>query len=94
MAAYESKAHPSAMGILWECDSDTEYSRSPFLLIPGNRLFIKVKYSTVHYNSFWLYFESTVENLQKSFNVKYDSPTTGYTTQHGFDQQLYYSRGL
>ena len=93
MTAYNSKARLSLVG-LWECSSNAERSRSPLLLAPGNRMFIMVAYSPVYKNNFWLYFESTEENLRESFNVKYDSPATGYITPHGFDQQLTYSRGL
>ena len=91
MTAYDSKTFLSLLG-RWVCGNGLDDSRSPLLLMPGNRMFIKVEYAM--YNSFWLYFESILENLRESFNVKYDSPTTGYITLHGFDQQLYYSYKL
>ena len=90
MTACDSKACSLSFG-QWKCYSDADYSRSPLLLMPGNRMFIKVQNSMSKKNNFWLYFESTLENLRKSFNVKYDSSTTGYITLHGFDQQLYYN---
>ena len=85
-----SKKCRSGFG-LWKCKSNLDFSRSPLILMPGNRMFIKVEYSAVYNNNFWLYFEGILENLRESFNVRYDSPATGYITLHGFDQQLYYS---
>ena len=71
---------------------------SPLLFSSKNVLFIKCYTSNTVNNTemipeVWLHFESTTENLRKSFNVVHHSNSSGYITLHGFDQNLLSIRG-
>ena len=70
MTACDNKKCPKRSD-RWTCSHDSESSKSRLLLLPGNVMFVKVDHSNIH-NHFWLYFEGTVEDLRKSFNVIHD----------------------
>ena len=87
----------TSLGV-WSCTGNIKHIRSPLLFGFGNELFIKytalLKMNTADMlPNFWLHFESTPENLRKSFNVVRHSDSCGHITLHGFDQNLASIRG-